>query len=100
MLGKYNVYFEMSALVFLIALMGRYFLSFRFPGRTNRLFGLFLLCAGADVVLDITTCFLLTQPGVSYQWNMALNTLFYCCHISIPTLMTVYVLSVAGRNLK
>lgn len=99
MLGDYNAYFEMGALLFITVMLLRYFLSVRFPGRTNRLFGIFLVCMEADVALDILGCLILTYiDRVPVSVNMAVNTLFYVFHAFIPMLALIYVRAVAGKR--
>ena len=49
----YETQYEICALLFLVILTVRFFGVRQFPSRENRIFGIILNCAVADLVLDI-----------------------------------------------
>lgn len=98
MLGGYNAYFEMAALLFLLAMMLRFFVSPKFDNQTNRSFGLFLITVCIDIALDVFSCVTLEKINEWPLWLIiAVNTLFYCFQAFIPTMMLNYIQLRAGH---
>ncbi len=95
----YQVQYEVCALVFLLVVAARFFSIRRFPNRTNRLFGVILICAIADLSLDIVGAYTIMDAASVAPWvNYAVNTAFYALQIVFPALMMTYVLFCAGYN--
>lgn len=93
----YQTQAEMCATVFLIVVMVRFFSIRQFPDRKNRLFGVILACAVADLALDIISAYLIEAPGQFPIWaNYLVNTLFYSIQVVFPTMMMTYALSMVG----
>ncbi|MBO2516509.1 MAG: hypothetical protein CW338_04415 [Clostridiales bacterium] len=98
MLGGYNAYFEMAALLFLTAMTLRFFVSPKFSSQANRYFGIFLIAVGIDIALDIFSCITLEFINEWPLWiTVAGNTLFYCFQAVIPALMLTYIQLKAGH---
>ena len=95
----YEMRYELCALVFLVVLSAHFFLSPRFPSRTNQIFGIILGCAILDLSLDLLGSLLIENPGnSSVFFNLLVNGAFYMLQVIIPTLMLVYVIYASGRS--
>ncbi len=87
----YIVEYEISALVFLAAIMVRYFGARRFPNQKNRLFALMLWVIVADMVLDVVSSLIIDNVFLVPVWlTYAVNTCFYFLQLLMPVLMTLY----------
>ena len=96
---RYNVDFELCSLLFLLLLTARYFSMRRFPNKQNRLFGWALLCAIADILLDVVSAYTIMYAAVVPVWlNYLTNTLFYSLQVAFPGVMCLYVAVLADLN--
>lgn len=95
----YHVEYELCALLFLFLVTRRFFSMRRFPSRSNNLFGTILICALADVALDIIGSCIVMHSGVFPDWiNYMVNTVFYGLQIAFPALMLTYIVYTSGRT--
>lgn len=94
---KYYTQAEMCATIFLLAVLFRFFTIRQFPDRKTRLFGIILLCAVADLFLDIVGSYMITAPSNYPIWlNYLVNTVFYSLQVIFPALVMTYLLYMAG----
>ena len=94
----YNLDFLIASLVFL-AFVGLHFNMGRRLDDTisARLFALFATIGGIDIILDILTSLMLTQPQVWSLWLLYPSlTLFYILQCTIPGLLLLHVYSLTG----
>ena len=94
----YETQYEICALLFLVILTVRFFGVRQFPSRENRVFGIILNCAIADLVLDIIGAYTIHHAATVPVWlNYLINTVFYALQVLFPVLMALYALIMAGR---
>ncbi len=94
----YIVAYELCALVFLIIITVHFFELRLFPNRQNKLFGVILYCAIADLSLDIIGSYTIEFANLVPPWiNYLLNTVFYSLQVIFPALMMSYVVIITGR---
>lgn len=97
----YEMNFTLCALIFLIVIAVRFFSMRRFPNAQNRLFGIILYLAIADLTLDIVGSLTIEYAAVLPVWvNYVVNTQFYLLQTVFPTIMVIYVLVLRDRSLK
>lgn len=95
----YETHFEMCSMLFLIIVTVRFFSMRQFPDRRNRLFGVILICAIADLLLDIVGSYTIEFASVIPVWvNYVINTVFYSMQVIFPALMMTYVLVMCGKR--
>lgn len=88
---SYKIEYELSALVFLVIIMLRYFGARRFPNQKNHIFSLVLWITALDIALDIVSSFLIDNAlTVPHAITYIVNTTFYCLQILLPILMAMY----------
>ncbi len=98
---EYQTQFEACALLFLLAVTVRFFSVRRFPSRQNRLFGVILICALADLTLDIIGSITIFHADVLPVWvNYVVNMPFYMLQAVFPSLMMSYVVLISGRTFR
>lgn len=94
----YQYGFELCALLFLILLTTRFFGVRQFPNRENKLFGIALYFATADLLLDMIGSFMIEHPDKVPIWiNYLTNTIFYLLQTVFPAVLLSYLLIVAGE---
>lgn len=95
----YEVSYELCSLVFLVIITTRFFSVRRFPSTQNRLFGITLCVALANLIMDIVTAYTIEYTAVLPIWtNYVLCSVFYALQMVISALMVNYVLACAGRS--
>jgi EAL domain-containing protein (putative c-di-GMP-specific phosphodiesterase class I)/GGDEF domain-containing protein len=98
---QYHVEYEACSLLFLFVVAVRFFSMRRFPNDQNRLFGLTLWFAVADLSLDILGAYTIERAADVPVWvNYVINTAFYAFQILFPAIMALYVAVLAGRSLR
>lgn len=89
----YEVQYEVCALLFLLLITARFFSMRRFPNRPNHLFGVILVCAIADILLDILGSYTIMAVASVPPWvNYVINMVYYALQIIFPALLMTYVL--------
>ena len=95
----YQVQYALCSLFFLIIVALRFFSVRRFPSITNKLFGVILILAAADIALDIASSFTIMHANeVGAAANYILNSLFYIIQVIFPVLPMTYVLYSMGLS--
>jgi EAL domain-containing protein (putative c-di-GMP-specific phosphodiesterase class I)/GGDEF domain-containing protein len=89
----YIVEYELCALLFLIAVAVRFFSMRNFPSKLNHIFGVVLIFAIADLILDIASSFVIEYasqipPVIVY----IVNTIFYTMQVGFFLLLMAYIL--------
>ncbi len=94
---QYVVEFEVCALVFLLILTQQFFEKRPFPNMANKLFGFILVCAIADLALDIISAFTIEKAAFLPIWvNLVTNAAFYSLQLIFPVLAMIYAMLMAG----
>lgn len=95
----YHLEYEICALVFLIIITIKYFEVRHFPGRLNKLFGVILFFAIADLALDIFGSYTIVHANSVAPWiNYVVNTTFYSLQVVFLALMTSFVIIMIGLH--
>ena len=96
---RFHVDYELCSLMFLLLLTVKYFSMRRFPNKQNRMFGWALLCAIADLALDVVSAYTIMYAAVVPVWlNYLVNTGFYALQIAFPGVMCIYVAVLADLS--
>ena len=94
----YILEYEISALLFLLIVMLRYFGTRRFPNQKNLLFTVILWVTAVDMTLDVVSSVIIDNVfRVPITVTYVVNATFYFLQILLPMLMTMYTLALAGR---
>lgn len=97
MLMSYIVEYEICALVFLIFVTSQFFTNRHFPNIPNKIFGIILWWAVADLSLDIISAFTIEAAlEIPFWINYVINTAVYILQIIFPVLVLFYTLALAG----
>lgn len=92
----YILEYEISALVFYLVIMARFFAARRFPNQKNRLFSIIMWVVLVDIILDLVSSVIIDNVFmVPLTVTFVVNTTFYFLQILLPLLMTVYTLALA-----
>ncbi len=99
---QYIIEYELCALLFLGVIGIQFFSKPRFPNKQNKLFGVILLCAAADLGLDVISAKTIEHAQSVPLWlNIAISEGYYFLQILLPALLMVYVITLAGcRSVK
>ena len=93
---NYILEYEICALFFLLILVSRFFDVRRFPSLQNKLFGIILVCACVDIVLDIASSLAIERiadiPLIITHFSI---TLFYLFQFVFPPLILLYIIVLA-----
>ncbi|MCR5443198.1 MAG: hypothetical protein K6E89_05535, partial [Sphaerochaetaceae bacterium] len=96
---SYQTQFELCSLIFLVGITLHYYLVRRFPTFSNKLFGVILILAIADLALDIIGCITIKHINDVPVWaNYLVNGLFYLIETTLPMLMCIYIVYHSGMT--
>lgn len=96
----YNYWVELSALVFLVALLIRFIVSKKFKSNVNLLFGAALICGIMDMTLDILGSVFIEKLLEPVGLNVLVNSLFYVFQVLFPTFLLSYLIALAGLTFR
>lgn len=92
----YILEYEISALIFLIVIITRYFAAKRFPNQKNRLFAIILWLAAIDIFFDIVSSLVIDNVfDVPVILVFFVNSTFYLLQLALPFLMILYTLTMS-----
>ncbi|MDO4548290.1 MAG: EAL domain-containing protein [Clostridia bacterium] len=95
---RYDISYEITSLVFLICIAVHFYSKKSYPSSLNNMFGLYLSCCMADIVLDIIGVGLIADAELVPLWlNYAVNIGYYLMQMLMPYLMFSYVLILTER---
>ena len=90
---KYIIEYEISALIFLVIVVYRFFSKKRFPNNQNKLFGIMMITAIIDIILDVVGSLTIENALYLPVWvNLVINTTFYCIQLLFPVFFLMYIL--------
>ena len=96
---SYQIHFELCSLIFLVVISLQYFFVRRFPTFSNRMFGVVLILAIADLGLDILGCVTIKYINEVPVWtNYLVNGLFYFIETILPMFMCIYLIYYSGMT--
>ncbi len=95
---KFNISLELAAVIFLIVIAIFFFKKKKILDRTNKIFGVIIITAIGDILLDICSAVMANQGNlvpVGIQW--VVSQLFYFFQLSLPVVFVFYILSMVDR---
>ncbi|MCF0143462.1 MAG: EAL domain-containing protein [Parasporobacterium sp.] len=95
--GQIDYRFDLCAIVLLVILALKFFVSRRFPSLSNRVFGIIIGCAFLCVAFDIGGSILINIGGEGdIPFSMVVNSLYFLSLLAITMLLFVYVFYSSG----
>lgn len=95
----YKIEFEFTALIFLLVIVFRFFSKPRFPNKITKMFGIILVCAVADNVLDIIGSYLIEHSAqFPAALNYCVNIIFYSLQLLLPAAVFAYALLIINKK--
>lgn len=95
---KYVLDYDICALVVVFSIALHFFTNRRFPNLQNRLFGIALIAAFFDILLDIAGSVTIVRATTLPAWvNYAVNTVFYSIQLLFIVLMFLYAAVITRR---
>ncbi len=89
---RYNVNYEVCALLFIIVLMVNFFTKKQIPSKQSRLFRMYMIFTFVDVIFDIASCVLIEYyQTVSLFIEYGVNIIFLSLQVLIPVICTMYI---------
>lgn len=91
---EFNVYFDITSLLFLFIVIWRYMHQRQFPLRTNLCFFVLLLIGAANILLDIAGSVSLEYIEKIPLWICyTLNALYFVLQLALPAALVVYLMA-------
>lgn len=98
---QYVYQYEICSLIFLIAVMYRYFSIKKYPTKLTKCFRLIMIATFIDILLDIVSVFCLNYINIVPIFvNYIVLGLFYLFQTIIPLLFMLYVIYLCGEDIK
>jgi hypothetical protein len=95
---QYKIDFELTALIFLLVIVFRFFGKPRFPNKITKVFGVILICALADIVLDMFGSYIIDYSAqFPAALNYVVNIVFYSLQIVFPAVVLMYALLIINK---
>ena len=95
---NYIIEYEISVIIFVIAIIVVFYKSHFFPSTQNKLFGSILIFTTADMILDVVTAITIEHALTIPFWiNYLLNSMFYTMQIIFPVIGLFYAIAITGR---
>lgn len=88
---KYNIYFDVAALVLFAVTAIVYYFKKRVPCRRNVAFGVLLAASALSAVFDILSV-VTTVDKVGFHFKLFCHIVYYITHNAVPFLFFVYIL--------
>ncbi len=94
----YMIEFELTALIFLLVIVFRFFSKPRFPDKITTVFSVILLCAVFDIVLDMFGSYIIEHAAqFPAALNEIVNVVFYSMQLIFPAAVLIYALLIINK---
>lgn len=94
---NYNINYEISALVFLIIVIGYFYLKRKYINLQGKIYSFYVLFIFFNIVTNIISVGLINSADqVPLPVNYIVNEIYMCCQLIIPAILLLYILSLTN----